>query len=505
MPAGPRSKATSRRGLARPTDVANRMRTNAASGPRPFLALQEWRRRGVRWERAFYTGPRKALAAVRFTPGSRDVDREAAISDSLIVSEERPHIAAFVAKLHDASDAQHFQSLQDALLRRMLGRQTVTDELGADIRKTKQELRQLTAGRPLPRDEVSQLQAVLAKQELAERCCKAVAHVLRCVGDGIAWKALRYDRRAISILGSGKRVGRLADSRGLEAELRVADDYRKQGRFALHNDLTNCLRTGDLTLPFEPDGVLIREVKAGSGRPSAQTEAAEARMAFLRNGRGSGVIGDVSARVARYPVALRTGLTTLRQLLHDARRDGYATARPSPSISVVAVDPRVSGGNPGIDVVVEQARGAAGWYDDPRIVRTLTLVRRARERIHHYPYLAPLTIYPLDPEDICELLLGPLDYISTLHAPTLEREFSIRGMRAQVLTSERSSSRVFLRATRGDSQVELPALVCEQLLTELMDPGCLVDAVEMMLDEIDNDGATGAALVCLAGERFVWA
>jgi hypothetical protein len=125
-----------------------------------------------------------------------------------------------------------------------------------------------------------------------------VLHALRCVGDGIAWKALRYDRGAISTLGAGRRVGRLSAGRGLDAELRAADEYWSSGSFAIHNDLTNCLRTGDLTLPFEAGStVAIREVKAGSGRSTAQTRAAEDRITFLREGRGVRAFGEAPARL----------------------------------------------------------------------------------------------------------------------------------------------------------------------------------------------------------------
>ena len=156
---------------------------------------------------------------MKFTPGSRDVDMEAAIADSLIVREEHPILIRLVSGLQDASEPADFYRLQRQLLERTFARQKVTDELGQDIADTKQALHHLTSKRPLPKQDVQRTQALLKNQDVAERCCKAVTHALRCVGDGIAWKALRYDRGAISVLGSGKRVGRRADAKGLDAEL----------------------------------------------------------------------------------------------------------------------------------------------------------------------------------------------------------------------------------------------------------------------------------------------
>jgi hypothetical protein len=215
-------------------------------------------------------------------------------------------------------------------------------------------------------------------------------------------------------------------------------------------------------------------------------------------------MGADSARLARFAVRFRTDLHVLRRLLADARRDGYGRAQTSSSVVVVTVDPRISRGEPGIDVVTDQARAAAGWYDDPRIVMTLTMVRRARERLHHFPYFAPLAVFPLPAEDIGELLLGPLEYITILHAPTLERELAARGIDADVVTRKPEADRVFIRARRANGQVELPALVCEQLLTELMSTACLIDSINSMFDLIDDGGALGPTLVCLADEGRTW-
>ena len=101
-------------------------------------------------------------------------------------------------------------------------------------------------------------------------------------------------------------------------------------------------------------------------------------------------------------------------------------------------------------------------------------------------------------------MLGPLEYVTTLHAPSLEREFATQGIRAEVLTSKPEADRVFLRADRGAGHVELPALVGEQMLTELLQPACLVESVSTMLDAIDAGAALGPTVVCLDDEARTW-
>src|SRR4051812_41609049 len=123
---------------------------------------------------------------MKFTPGSRDVDMEAAIADSLIIHEERPVITAMVRELQAAASPTDFYGLQHQLLTRAYARQQVTSELAGQIKNTKKRLGELTAQRPFPQTEVMRTQEQLANLELTERCCKAAAHALRCVGDGIA-------------------------------------------------------------------------------------------------------------------------------------------------------------------------------------------------------------------------------------------------------------------------------------------------------------------------------
>jgi hypothetical protein len=57
------------------------------------------------------------------------------------------------------------------------------------------------------------------------------------------WRALRYNRPAIAILGTGTRVNRLAAEEGLLPELHEIERYWDRGIFAIHNDLTRVCAT----------------------------------------------------------------------------------------------------------------------------------------------------------------------------------------------------------------------------------------------------------------------
>jgi hypothetical protein len=117
------------------------------------------------------------------------------------------------------------------------------------------------------------------------------------------WRALRYNRPAIAILGTGTRVNRLAAEEGLLPELHEIERYWDRGIFAIHNDLTTCLRHGDVTA-ITSRGNEIVEVKASprgtrsdrwcasaKQRTAAITPTVDALIVLTNGGKGSTALG----------------------------------------------------------------------------------------------------------------------------------------------------------------------------------------------------------------------
>jgi len=171
----------------------------------------------------------------------------------------------------------------------------------------------------------------------------AVQHILREVGDGIAWRALRYDRPAFTILGDGVRVGRLASGVGLEAELsELGRLWDGEQVFAIHNDMTNCLRHGDLMIVRPGDGVIevtLAEVKAGPSRDEAQLQRLDEATRLLRDRRlvGAGEAGK-PLQVTVVPGEYETYLDALGPLIAEAREVGYGWIQPHECLLVGAAD-----------------------------------------------------------------------------------------------------------------------------------------------------------------------
>lgn len=103
-----------------------------------------------------------------------------------------------------------------------------------------------------------------------------ISHVLRCLADALIWRATGYERAAFAVFGDGVRVGRLSNEEGFTTERARAQKWLDQGVLAFFNDLTNCMRTGDLTIMDRPGvgaNLAVEEVKRSGPAPSESRQA----------------------------------------------------------------------------------------------------------------------------------------------------------------------------------------------------------------------------------------
>ncbi len=215
----------------------------------------------------------------------------------------------------------------------------------------------------------SRPQAILEYAKRERKVSNALLHAFRVIGDGIAWRALGYDRAALTILGEGVRVGRLAAEIGRDEELAQLEALWKNGVFGIHNDITNRLRHGDLTIIQPGNGhvrVNLMEVKRAGGprEHSAQLKRMDRAVQLLNTGEHVGAEGD-PLEIIRVPVPYRTYLANLRDAVAGSRDRGIVWTRPAPCLAVLTVDYGSRRVDP--ERLVEQVmrgRDRLGWFDD---------------------------------------------------------------------------------------------------------------------------------------------
>jgi hypothetical protein len=358
----------------------------------------------------------------------------------------------------------------------------------------------LDLGKKALASEKSTHQRFIDRASHLERVQKALQHETRVVADGLAWRAMDYDRTAITVLAGGQQVGHLALGPGFDEEVkRLEELWNQHQSLVLHNDCTYCLRHGDLTLILE-DGIrripIPVEVKASKRLSPASSQVRRIEEAKRRLAQG---------RVTT-PVEYKTFLPLLSDRLDEARRTGFAEWKPAPALFVCIADFRHFGYRPEeLGKRREEAEAKLGWFGSgDTVLRGTTTYARIRDRAGAISTLAPLSIFPLPVRDVVELMLGFLDVSVYLNVQLLRDVFLKHGIWVDV-PSQPEASDTFFKAQDGRGGVLVPAFVREQMLLELMTPGTLLALVDHVLASgLASRLRTDSKVVGFYHERDVW-
>ena len=161
-----------------------------------------------------------------------------------------------------------------------------------------------------------------------------------------------------------------------------------------------------------------------------------------------------------------------------------------------------------IEEIVQSSLADLGWGGGGRLILAgMSSVSRIRDRGNPVVELAPVSIFPLPPEDVADLLLGFIDTSIHLNTQLLRLRFAERGMRAGFTVAPASDTH-FLEARRSYRGFLMPAYVREQMLHELMTVETLTNLADWILrsgktrewTEIDK-----APILGFASERDAWA
>ncbi len=213
----------------------------------------------------------------------------------------------------------------------------------------------------------------------------------------------------------------------------------------------------------------------------------------------------------RLDIPYRTHLANLRDLSRKARKEGYAAARVGAGCWVLVSN--LSAWQDDVDALAKldlESQNRIGWpTGGQKAFEFLSAARRIRDRRESYSSLAPLSIFPLDPEDVVDTMMGLLNFKIAISGVELEKAFAKRGIRAEVAVPPRSADH-FLQATKRYGMIERTVLpspqLREQMLVELMTPECAVKSTEALLDEMPEheEGIAQANFVSFADEIKVW-
>jgi hypothetical protein len=425
--------------------------------------------------------------------------------------ERRDELVSWVRLLPQASTPEEFMRMQLELRDRFAARQDAMKVRRHALIADKAERARLAPLKPQPRAEMQELRRRIVIRERLHLRDTVLQHISRCLADAMVWRATGYDRALFTVLGNGERVGRFPDESGAKIERDRAQEIWNQGALPFFNDLTNCLRQGDLTVLHSawPDAhVAIDEVKrSGRANPnSRQGQRLDCKLKLLNTEWDPIGADGKPLALWRLPLPYRHALDTLAAVLAEARRDGHAHVQLHPAIVISATDINWAISHPAqAGNWTMRAAEDLGWTpQDARHFSSSALTTRMRERRHAgSAFHAPVAIFPLCAEDVVDILMGSLDYNVTLRVDALLPAFTARRIDVDFATGH-DADRTFLRARRSGDDVIVPAHLREQMLRELMTVDTLVDIVDTLLDGARLGAPPDVTRIVTCDERLAW-
>jgi hypothetical protein len=427
-----------------------------------------------------------------YQPDKKDVKFEAELQAHPFYYEHWQPVRVWLSRFRSASTPRDYYDLHHELINRFYGLQQLEDgcrerekALGTHIRAAKAGGAGAESLKPLSQE--------LAGVKVLHRVAGSVRAVYRDLADALVWKLFGYRRPMIAAIGKGEVVGRLSDE-GLQTEVdEIQWLWEQRGIVAVHADITSCVRHGDV-LAFEsldPLRIYVTESKkSGKFDPnSAQAQRLRRLQELIERGAQHEAADGQALYFARPGVAYATYHGDLRDLLAAARSSTYAWKEIDGGLALEVWDEANPAGASNAENESRHANLCArlGWTEDLDVITTSAALRRLRSRQldHNFASLAPLSLTPLGLDDTTDLIFGRIDFITTLHVPTLEVRLAEAEISAQVARGN-AASNGFLRAERGHAAATIPAHVREQVQIELMRLDTLGATITWFLDDVDS-------------------
>lgn len=334
---------------------------------------------------------------------------------------------------------------------------------------------------------------------------RVYANAIRAIGDGIAWRALDYDR-AVTRLMAEHATKQQIMSEGLMGELlEWSIRFDNSSGVALLNSLTNCLAVGDITVVNNDGSAEIVEVKSSnskSRRKIRQKHKMREVVTLLSSGAGETSDKEVSIKILS--VKPESGLDKIGALLLDAETPGWSAGKISNCLYVECFDFQTLESFDAVKKDVEVARkGAIGDWEERK---DIVLDRNSMDLIAFSPNCAPFSIFPFSNRTCIDLLIGKKCYIGYLNLTAVAREFEYRGWKVIKTTEELwadGNKEASLIVGKGEFHVCIPPADFMKMHMEALRVQTEILACEAEFKE-GPQGISGFLLHLYEEERNLW-
>ena len=415
-----------------------------------------------------------------------------------------PHVDAIPVSARLVTDPQ-FQQWRDEFLRFTSGARTAQSDPEALL-----DIQVDMASLLLNAQELQRELEVPADTEHATmaKVCQRLQLITRQIADGIAWRALQYDRAVIRLLASKPQTGHM-ELRSAITEVAMASRHAERtGDLVVLNDLTNFLRYGDL-LSVGQNGIAIHEVKeskgaARSGRASRQKKRLKRLLQFVTTGERVSEIEGLQERIFTLPSKPRAHISAIARLISEARERGQASARISSSVAVQVFH------IPDLAEGLANGRIRKGIIRDPFSESPNSHSLDSLGLFRFSPNVAPYSVFPLTPTDCVDVMTGAIWIVGYVSSARLVRTLRRRSLWGRLATDAdrrlAPDGNVVLAVARGRERGALlvPWAVLARLAYEFVDEESVADEIEEELAAIEELGHTVLFHSRFLGEPQLW-
>jgi len=330
---------------------------------------------------------------------------------------------------------------------------------------------------------------------------------LRDIGDGIAWRLFRHDRSILYTLGD--RPGRKhIDLVGIQAEaLEFEKRFDRLGSVSVLNDLTHCLKLGDVTTRNSDDSFEIAEVKTlgkKGGRITRQCQAMREAVTLIN-------LGAKDEDGEHYEIRLldlqpKTFFHQLEALLRRCEADGAAWEKFGEHLIVSGIDATCVEDAEAVLKITGAAKEAAEAWEKSGDDVGLCLSTKKYESVRNS---APYSIFPIPELTRAKLATGALMLFQHLNISALFRLFEARGWTIVKPLAEyareagEDSEPQFAATLQKDGfTIQVPWTWIGRVWVEFLQPETIVEMLELLRTDAPKDPVL--ITTQLSREHAIW-
>lgn len=254
--------------------------------------------------------------------------------------------------------------------------------------------------------------------------------LLRYVGDGIAWHAFGFDRKYIRALASKQSVSAVSNPGNFKALRRFFRGVRKLGKdwFPVLHDLTNCLRTGDISVFRNGDLVKTLELKILQGEQKELDESERlkrnnrsqrqvARLERISRFLETEDLGDldpqlIGGKSLQSDLIEKHNFEAVSQAISTAREVNYGFETPEAGVLYIAVDLQEGTPKEAVAIAVEKY---------PDIFTSGLMFRSMEPRFENSHLDMPITAMEMPSDDILDIVFQRVGVITVINNLALEK------------------------------------------------------------------------------------